>query len=258
MRYWNKTLGKWMLRVVVFLFLLVALDVAVLAYPAPLFAHKGAFEEFTVYSSHPIPDQFAQVMEGVRARISAMEYARPGEHCRVFICGSERLHGFFAFLTRRTSNSMGIGLSAFGNMYLNEPKIRRVAARNYGGIRHSRFEGDFAEVIAHEIAHFNGVKELGFRRAMAVPFWKSEGYAEYQANLAATRADSAYVFTDRIDLLLNDAFWGGDASPARGLYEGQVLVEFLAEVKGFGLLDLLDEAVMESWARREMLAWYAE
>jgi len=258
MRYSKKTVGKWILRAVVVVFLLVVLDVAVLAYPAPLFAHKVTFEEFTVHSNHPIPDSFGQVVEGVRTRVSAMENARPGANCRVFLCGSERLYGLFAFLTRRTANSMGIGLSAFGNVYLNEPKIRRVAARNTGGIRHSRFEGDFAETIAHEIAHFNAVKKLGFREAMAVPVWKSEGYAEYQANLAATRADSSYAFTDRIDLLLNNAFWGGGQSLARRLYEWHVLVEFLAEVKGFGLEDLLDDGVTESWARREMLAWYAD
>ena len=186
-----------------------------------------------------------------------MEYARPGAGCRVFICGEQRLYSLLAFLTRKSSNSMAIGLSLFGNMYLNEKRIRWIAADNHGGIRHSRIEGDFAEATAHEIAHFNVVERLGFWTAKDLPFWKSEGYAEYQANLAMTRADSFYVFTDRIDLLLNDAFWG-DESVARRLFEWHLLVEFLAEVKGFGLNDLVDEAVTETFAREEILAWYKE
>jgi hypothetical protein len=235
---------------------LVALDAAILAYPVFLFDHKQSFGEFTVYSNRPLPADFGEVIEGARARVTAMEHARPGARCRVFICESQRLYSFFALLTRRTSNTMGIGLSVFGNMYLNEPKIDRIAASVRGIIRHSRFEGNFAEVIAHEIAHFNVVKTLGFRRAVKLPVWKSEGYAEYQANVAATRADSSYAFTDRIDLLLNDAFWGSGNSPARQLFEWHLLVEFLAEVNGYKLEDLIDEAVTESLARDEMLAWY--
>jgi hypothetical protein len=93
---------------------------------------------------------------------------------------------------------------------------------------------------------------------MKMPFWKSEGYAEYQANIAPTRADSLYVFTDRIDLLMNTAFWGGDESIARRLFEQHVLVEFLAEEKGYGLEELYDDSVTETSARQEMLAWYEE
>jgi hypothetical protein len=258
MRYSMRILGKWVLRAGVVALVLVALDVAILAYPAPLFAHKARFGEFTVFSDQPIAEGFGQVIDGVRMRVSAMENAQPGSKVHVFICGNERLYGLFAFLTRRTSNSMGIGLYAFGNVYLNESKIQRVATGNTAGIRHSRFEGAFDEAIAHEIAHFNVVRALGYRRAMAIPAWKSEGYAEYQANLAATRADSSYVFADRIDLLRDNAVWGRGVSWARSAYEWQALVEFLGDVRGLGLNDLLDEGVTESWARREMLAWYGK
>ena len=153
---------------------------------------------------------------------------------------------------------MALGLSVFGNVFVNEQKVRRVAAHNVRGIRHSRFEGDFGEVIAHEIAHFNVVNALGFREAINMPVWKSEGYAEYQANLAPTRADSTYEFTERIDLLQDVAFWGGEDSIARRLFEWHLLVEYLGEVKGVGLIDLADEAVTEAAVRREMLGWYQE
>jgi hypothetical protein len=185
-----------------------------------------------------------------------MEYARPGARCRVFICGNQGLYSFFAFLTRRSSDSLGIGLSLFGNVYLNEPKIRRMAAQNYWGIRYSRFEGNFSEVIAHEITHFNVVKALGYKKTINLPFWKSEGYAEYQANLAPTRADNSYVLTDRIELLLNDEVWSESHSMARQVFEWHVLVEWLAEVKGFGLKELADKRVTEGATWQQMFAWY--
>jgi hypothetical protein len=149
-------------------------------------------------------------------------------------------------------------MTVLKSMYLNESKIQRFAADRYGRIPHSRYEGNFSEVIAHEIVHFNMVKVLGFWAANTLPVWKSEGYAEYQANVAATQADDSYDFADRVDLLKNDAFWGRGESPARKLFESHLLVEFLAEEKGLDLNDLADEAVTESYARQEMIAWYEE
>lgn len=258
MTRWKRTLGKWTLRGLALLFIMGAVYVAVLAFPRPLFAHKHSLDEFTIYSNKTEQHEYEQVVNEVRARIASMEHPRPGVGCRIFVCDDQRLYSFFAKLTRRAPNSFAFCLSVFGNIYINEPKVRRMAAQNYGKIRHSRFEGNFAEVIAHEIAHFNVVKELGYRAAIATPFWKSEGYAEYQANVATTQADSAYVFTNRIDLLMNDAFWGRGDSVARRLFEWHVLVEYLADVKGYGLNQLIDESVTEASARKEMLAWYEE
>ena len=256
MKRWQRTIGKWALRGFLLLLLLVALDVTALALPYPLFDYKYQSEGFSIYSSWALPGDVEEIVEWAQARVDAMDYTRPDAGYRVFICGDERLYSVFAFLTRRSTNSLGIGMTVLGNMYLNESKIRRFAAGRHGRIPHSRYEGNLSEVVAHEIVHFNMVKKLGFWRATRMPVWKSEGYAEYQANIAATRADGSYVFADRIDLLTNDAFWGRGASMARSLFEWHLLVEFLAEEKGFDLEDLADEAITETFAREEMLAWY--
>jgi hypothetical protein len=256
MRRGFRTAGRWTLRGAVLLVVVVALDVACLAYPNPLFAHKRTFGEFTVYSSRPLPDGFEQTIDDVRERIEAMENARAGAGCRIYICDTPRRYSLFARLTRRSPISMAIGLSAFRNVFINEQRVRRVAADNHGRIRHCRFEGNFAEVIAHEIAHFNVVTSLGFWKATRLPTWKSEGYAEYQANIAATRADDSYNLADRVRLLMNREFWGAEDSLARRLYEWHILVEFLAEEQGYGLDELAGEGVTESSARQELLAWY--
>ena len=129
-------------------------------------------------------------------------------------------------------------------------------ATNFAGIRHSRYEGNLAEVIAHEIAHFNVVERLGYRAAIDVPMWKSEGYAEHQANLATIRADTSYSFVERIDLLQNIEFWGAVDSMGRLLFESHLLVEFLADHQGIGLEELYDPATTEGAARDAMLRWY--
>jgi hypothetical protein len=254
MRHWTRTAFKWTLRGVALLLVLAALDVAVLAFPDPLFEHKRQFDGFTVYSDQPLPEQYGQIIEDARERIEAMDHVRPDASYDVFICNEPWRYSLLAFLSRRTSNSLAIGLSVFDHIFVNNTKVQRFAARNYGGIRHSRYEGSQAEVIAHEIAHFKMLKELGVWTALDLPIWKSEGMAEYLANLGATRADPHYAFAERIGLLMNIEFWGSENSAARRMFESHLLIEFLAEEQGMSLADLADPAVTDSSAREQMLA----
>jgi len=254
-RLWQRVSGRWLLRGAVGLLFLAAVYVLALAFPGPAFARKERFGEFTVYSTKALPEDLDQVLDELRVRVASMAHGSPGADCRVFICDARR-YSLVAFLTRRGSDSIAIGLAAFGNIYVKAPKLRYIAAHNPAGIRHSRFEGNLAEAIAHEIAHFNVVGELGYRASQRIPVWKSEGYAEYQANLATTRADDTYRFGDRVELLRNDGVWGNPDLPARRLFAWHLLVEFLAEEHGLDLHDLVDEAITESAARQQMFSWY--
>ncbi len=257
MRALLRAVGVWMLRGALAVTILVALDVAILALPYPFFSHRQQFGEFTVHSSRPIPDGFGQVIEEARARVAAMDHARPGERHRVFICGDERLYSLFARLTRRSPNSQAIGLAVFRYMYLNDRKIAHMAAHNFLGIRHSALAGNVAGVIAHEIAHETLIRGLGWKAALALPAWKSEGYAEYQANLAAKQADDSYDFADHAALFLDDAQWGHSPT-AQQLFGWHVLVEFLVEEMGMGLEALARESVAEAGAREQLVAWYGQ
>ncbi len=76
--------------------------------------------------------------------------------------------------------------------------------------------------------------------------WKSEGWAEYQANLAAIRDDPTYDLGPRIDQLLDDRAWTA-GGVARDLWEWQLLVEYLGGVEDYRLSDLVrDEVTLDS------------
>jgi hypothetical protein len=143
-------------------------------------------------------------------------------------------------------------------MFVSMSRVQEFAVSNQGRLRHTRFEGNPAEVIAHEIAHFNSVEALGYRAHLAQPVWKSEGWAEYQANIAAMRDDSAYDLGERIDLLLDDRHWRAGHDVARDLWEWQLLVEYLGEVEGYRLADLVRDEVTKSAVRQRMLAWHLD
>jgi hypothetical protein len=250
---WTAT---WALRLFLVLVAVGALYVAILTFPAPLFAHEARYGNYRVYSDEPIPADFGGVIEDTRRRVEAMEHEPPRAGQRVYLCSSPRLYAFFAFLTRKNPDSLAIGLSVANETFVSMSRVRLFASTNTRGLRHTRFEGNFAEVIAHEIAHFNSVRALGFRVHLAQPLWKSEGWAEYQANLAAIRADPAYDLGSRIDLLLDEGTWGGSQGFARAMWESQLLVEFLGEIKGYHLADLVKEEVTASSTREQMMAWY--
>jgi len=111
---------------------------------------------------------------------------------------------------------------------------------------------------ATEIAHFGSAHALGLRRHLRQPMWKSEGWAEYQANLAAIRSDPDYDLRRRIDVLQDESYWAGRHGVARSLWESQLLVEFLGEVQKYRLTDLVREDVTKESTRGQMMSWYHE
>jgi hypothetical protein len=251
----GRTVLKWSAGILGTAVVLALLYAGILFYPTPLFAHSKRFGSYLVCSDRPISEGMPEVIDELERRLSAMEHASSGRGHRIFLCNSPRRYAFFARLARKSSESLAIGLSLPNETFVSISRVRRFAETNGGVLRHTRFEGNLAEVVAHEIAHFHSLRALGWRRHLALPMWKSEGWAEYQANLAAIRDDPAYSLPSRIDRLLDDDFWAEKPRLARRLWEAQILVEFLGEEEGYRLSDLAREEVTESFARGAMLRW---
>jgi hypothetical protein len=252
----TKRISKWVLRLCLIFLVAVSLWVGILVFPTPLFAYEARFGTFRVCSDEPIPADFAEVMEDADRRLQAMEHEPPDASQRVYLCHDQSRSGCLAFLARKGPQSLGIGLSVANETFVSVTRVRLFAATNRGVLKHTRFAGDVAEVIAHEIAHFNSAHALGYRAHLAQPVWTREGWAEYQANIAALRADPDYDLGKRIDQLLQNDYWSRTHSMARDFWEWQLLVEFLGEVEGYTLADLIREEVTESSAREQMMAWH--
>jgi hypothetical protein len=249
---------RWLLWAVLGGLTAVAVYISVLAFPTPLFAYGARVGDFRVYSDKPIQADIGQVIGEVTRRARAMEYESGRSGTRVYLCNSPKRYSFFAFLTRRNPESLAIGLSMTNSMFVSMSRVRLFREKNGGLLRHTRFEGNLAEVIAHEIAHFQSIDALGYRAHLAQPVWKSEGWAEYQANLAAIRDDPAYDLAGRIDLLVDDRPWSDGSGLARELWEWQLLVEYLGEIEGLGLRDLIKDEVTRSSTTERMMSWYRQ
>lgn len=253
-----RKIGKWSLWGLGAAVVLVALYLSVFFLPYPLFPHHAEFAGFSVYSDSEIPADFELVLEDAKLRIEGMELYRGAKNLRVFVCRSQRLFVFINKLAGKRHVGQALVISVAGNAFFSEAVIESVGQRNGGRPVHSRLEGSWSAAIAHEAAHDLVFSEIGFKRARRIPVWKSEGYADFSANLASAGADPNYDFRSRIGLLLDDDSWQSAAGFIdRRHFRWHLLVEFLCSVKGLTFADLMDPGVTEESARAEMMAWFS-
>jgi hypothetical protein len=245
----------WGLGAVVVLF---GLYLSIFFFPYPLFPHHAEYAGFSVYSDREIPEDFRLVFDEARSRVEAMELYHGANDLRIFVCRSQRLFVFINKLAGKRHVGQALVISVAGNAFFSEAVIESVGRRNGGHPAHSRLEGSWSVAIAHEVAHDLVFSEVGYGKARRIPVWKSEGYADYSANLASAGADPDYDFRNRIGLLLDDDSWQSAMGFIdRRHFRWHVSVEFLCSVKGLTFADLMDEGVTEEIARSEMVAWYS-
>lgn len=236
--------------------ILFGLYLSVFFFPYPLFPHHAEAGGFSVYSDRVIPESFKTVLDDARRRVEAMPLYSADAMPRIFVCRSQRRFEFLVRLAGRRHAGQGLIVSVAGNAFLSEHGIEAVGRRNQAGPANSRLEGSWPAAIAHEVAHHLVFTEIGFRGSRRIPVWKSEGYADYTANLTGLGPDPGSGILDRITLLGDDSSWQGPAAAIdRRHFRWQVMVEFLCEVKGLDLSGLLAEDVTEADTWTELIAW---
>jgi hypothetical protein len=258
MKISTRRLAKWGLWTICVVAVVVSLYLSVFFLPYPLFPHNTEHAGFSVYSDREIPEDFDRVLEEARRRVVAMELYHGEPPVRIFKCQSQRRFAFIIKLAGKRHLGQGLLVSVAGNAFFSDEMIRVIGRRNDGRPQHSRLEGSWAAAIAHEVAHDLVFAKVGFRRARRIPVWKSEGYADYQANIASAAADPDYDLRSRIGLLLDDHSW---KSPTgfidRRHFRWHLLVEYLSTVKGLTFTELMSDEVTEERTRAEMMAWYS-
>jgi hypothetical protein len=246
--------GAWTLGV---LAALVMAYLAIFFVPYPLFPHQLEAHGFRVYSDREIPAGFEAELEDARVRLEAMELYRGDQPLRIFVCQSHDLFKFFVRMAGKRHAGQGLLISVAGNAFFSHEMIAEIGRRNGGRPVHSRLQGSWPAAIAHELAHALVFAEVGFRSARRIPVWKSEGYADYQANKAAIDADADYDLRHRVGTLLDDEAWTSPTAMVdRRHFRWQLQVEYLCEVEGLGFSGLLRERVTDSQARERMMQWH--
>jgi len=249
---------KWSSVALAAALVLFGLYLSVFFFPYPLFPHHLEHAGFSIYSDREILEDFELILEESRYRVEGMELYRGSKNLRIFVCRSQPLFGAINKLAGKRRSGQALVISVAGNAFFSEAVIKSVGQRNGGRPVHSRLAGSWSAAIAHEVAHDLIVVEVGFKRARKIPVWKSEGFADYSANLVPARADPDYDFRNRIGLLLDEDSWHSTMGYVdRRHFRWHVLVEFLCSVKALTFEDLMDAGVTEESAETAMMSWYS-
>jgi hypothetical protein len=255
-RLLTRRAGRWIARSLGAAAVLLGLYLSVFFFPYPLFRHHVEAAGFSVYSDREIPESFKLVLEDAQRRVEAMPLYRADAMPRIFVCRSQRRFAFLVKLAGKPHAGQGLLISVAGNAFFSGQELEAIARRNQARPAHSRLEGSWSAAIAHEVAHHLVFTAIGFRGTRRIPVWKSEGYADYTANLTEGGPDPLRQIRDRTALLVDDSSWQGSTGAIdRRHFRWQVMVEFLCEVKGLDLPGLLADDVTETGTWTELTAW---
>ena len=254
----NRRVTKWLLWSLALVAVAIGLYLSLFFFPYPLFRHHVDFDGFDVYSDREITPDFEFIVEDARARIERMGVDPRNPGLRIFVCNSQRLFVLINRLAGKRHFGQALVISAAGNAFFSVEGIAAIGKRNGGRPVHSRLEGSWSAAIAHELAHIVIGADPGSPKQRDIPPWKSEGSADYLANLAAAESDPDYDFVARISMLLDDSLWRPPITTFdRRHFRWHVLVEYLCAVQGLSFEELIDPTVEEDGAWSELKTWYS-
>jgi len=255
-RVWRKMI-KWSLRIIAVIGIIIAILIAILAFPQPFFSHYRELDHCQIYSDEEITPQLAEILTDVDRRMQALNLQDLDTDNRVFLCHSQNLYNFFARLSMVTPLTQGYNLSVVGNSFVSMTRISEMRAASGGFPPYFIHEGNPAHTIVHELTHQYIVDLIGYSANRKVPPMKLEGLAEYGSSIAPIRNDTTYTLPRRIDILRNDSYWNPGYDRARDHYRAGLVVEYLSEVKGYRFADILADSLTLDAGYREMIDWRA-
>lgn len=187
----------WLVRLGAGLGLALAIVLALIWFPQPLFAHHLRYGAYDLWSDRPIPIQARGVLHEVSRRLSRSPLWTPDQRFAVFVCNDNwRL----ALYSMRFSGKMAGATDMIftGNVYLRASDIaaNRLIPPHPGADMSDR---PLTYYLAHEFAHTMESRALGRAPTLRYPRWLLEGYADYVGkagrfdyaqNLAALKADA--------------------------------------------------------------------
>jgi len=200
-----------------------------------------------------------QLVQSVVDRLESGGYYDSIRTVRVFVFQSPARYALITRLAGIPGEAQGFNLSLLRNTFISSPRVNELGVRTGRRPRYSVWEGDLEHTVAHEIAHQFMVDRVGRRK---IPQWKQEGLPEYVANIGPIRRDSSAHLLSRLRVLDDHRAWrAADRWERRGWdrihYEAGLLVEFLIDIRGYAIEDVVAESVTLEDTRVALRSWAA-
>lgn len=246
---------RWTLWSLTVLLVLFMLQVTLLAFPQLIVSESvrvGAVELHYDGSQSAEVDRLAA---NVSKRLRESGFCDSLHTHRVYFIRNQGLYALFARLAMVTPLAQGFALSVFGNSFASASRIRALGERTAGRPKYGVWEGDPSHTIAHEIGHLYLTGRIGRGNWSRLPQWKQEGLPEYIANIGIIRQDTLATLSNRLRILNEDWLWGGGDRWDRTHYEAGLLVEFLLDVRGCTIDEILSSRVTRDGTLASLTVW---
>ena len=253
-----RRITRWVVWLVVILLVLFALQVGVLAFPQVALHNRIQVGAVVLYHDGDPDETMKQLAADIDGRLRGCRFYVPTRVTNLYYFKSQGTYEFFTGLTFQRSVPQGFNLPELNNSYVSDSLVAALGRGTGGRPQYSVWAGDPAHTAAHEIGHQYGYELLGRRK---LPHWKQEGLPEYIANTGLARQDSLASLDRRIGILLDDSQWwntppGRRPGWARIHYEAWALMEYLLDVEGRTLEDVMADSVTKEATHDTMMRWY--
>jgi hypothetical protein len=226
---------------------------SILASTGLWFNYQYEVENFNIYSDSEITSS-ETLIKSFNDRLKVCEIFNKDLEHNIYISSSENKFSFLAKMTGSAYPAQGFNINYLNKIFISESFISEVHKDRKAVnklIPYSALEGNMTETICHEIIHSYVYDKLSAEKYALVPFWKQEGYAEYAANISIKEKDTSYNFIDRLDIYLDDGFWGNNKA-VKDYYEAELLVEHLIENEGMTFNELMNDSITFKYAIKKL------
>jgi len=244
---------KWLGVIIGAIIVIVLLALGVLTTPGPFFPEEKQYRSITVHSEIPIGREMDSIMQEVFERLDAVPIYDPYRKFNLCLCSTQDKFTFFARLKHGPNRIMGFNV--WGNCYVNGDLLKELTVRTGGKPKYMARGGSVVHIATHELMHGYLSDACGIVASRILPEWKAEGYCEYGVNQAVAPRDIGYTIPERIDIFLDDRQWNLTASTHRGHYVWGLMMEYLINVKGMNLEQVMDDSVTHDAVYQEMMDW---
>ena len=254
-RNFQSRLIRWAIFLIAVIIIIIALQITVLAYPQMLVSKNIQRGSISIFYDGNNDAYISEIADDVHRRLLESQFYDSTQNINVYLLRNQKLYNIFAALSMLPNSPQGFALSIFDNAFVDETRVNELAEISGGYPQYGIYEGLPGHTIAHEVGHLYISARIGRSTWKRLPLWKQEGFPEYIANISLIRADSMANLQKRTAILNDDSAWRDKRSWDRIHYEAGLLVEYLLDVRGYSIEEIIADSVTLDAVRSELLEW---
>ena len=161
------------------LFAVATLYALVTAFPKPAFAYRSVYQNYHVWSDHPIPEEITTVLDDVTRRLRTSSLHDRDVPVEIFFCNEPwRLWLYGRHLSTQIGGGADVWLTRQVFIRASDIPANRILPPGRRPIADAA-QRPLSYFIAHEITHSDVSRSFGRTIMLRYPQWLLEGYPDY-------------------------------------------------------------------------------